>query len=298
MRSSLLLQEPTLQVLPSLATAIGLEHAVVLQQVYFLLQGQNNGRVLEDGERYIFNTYEQWGEHFPWWSARTIQRVFLGLEQRHLLVSRQPEGVFSRRKYYRVNHGAVEKLTYQHLTEKTIEQPKRVVERAKSGCSGSSVFGTFGNAKSGCSSYREDTSESTTEIHTGESTIRDECVKALASLENQDLSQITDWGKHEKACAIIRKVCPGLTPGMVFNRAANYRLTFTTPCTSTAVAKHWARLVTAPSKAVQPNSQKAVVVEKWPLTRRPPGVSVEEFEDWAARKKWVAVCKASGVSPD
>lgn len=296
MRSSLLLQEHTLQVLPSLAKAIGLESAIALQQVYFLLQGSHNGRVLEDGERYIFNTYEQWEEHFPWWGARTIQRVFLALEQRHLLISKQPEGVMSRRKYYRVNYGAVEKLTYEMLAEKTAEQRKRVDEGAKNGCSGSSKSGTFGGAKIGCSSYRENITENTTEIHTAESPILDECVLALASLENQDLSQITDWGKHTKACARIKERCPALTPDIIRERAANYRTHFSVSLTSTGLAKHWALCEVPHANAAQATK---VAPPKMTLRQKPPSVPDEEYNtEWVARVAWLDHCRKNGLNPE
>lgn len=44
MKRSLLIEEPPLQILPSLAAAIGLNEAIVLQQLYWLLQQPNNGK--------------------------------------------------------------------------------------------------------------------------------------------------------------------------------------------------------------------------------------------------------------
>lgn len=85
MSSSLLLREPPLQVLPSLAVAIGLNEAIALQQVYYLQSNPNNGRQLADGERYVFNTYAEWREYFPFWSEHTVKRVFIELENRHLI---------------------------------------------------------------------------------------------------------------------------------------------------------------------------------------------------------------------
>lgn len=115
--SSLLLQEPPLQVLPTLATALGLEAAVVLQQLYFLLQNPKNGRSI-GGERYIFNTYEQWhADHFPFIPERSLRRIFVRLEKTGLIISCQPEGTVSRRKYYRIGMGALAHLTYGRFSE-------------------------------------------------------------------------------------------------------------------------------------------------------------------------------------
>lgn len=107
---SLLLPEPPLQVLPSLAEAMGLENAIVTQQLHYLLLNPKNGRLV-NGERWIFNTYEQWrSEFFPFWSERTVRRVFGALEEMHVIESCQPEGAMSRRKYYRINHGMLHRL--------------------------------------------------------------------------------------------------------------------------------------------------------------------------------------------
>jgi len=159
MKSSLLLQEPTLQVLPSLAVAVGLEQAIVIQQLYFLL-GKGFGKVLGDGDRYIYNTYEEWQQqYFPWWSPRTVQRIFIDLEKKHWVVTQQPEGSLSRRKYYRLCHGQIEKLTYQFLEEhKGDHQRDRVVEGAKNGSS-SCQTGMMERAKNGCSSYRDNSKD-------------------------------------------------------------------------------------------------------------------------------------------
>ncbi len=124
-RSSLLLEEPPLQVLPSLAVAIGLHEAIVLQQLYFLLRNPRNGRLCSDGERYIFNTYEQWHkDHFRFITLRTVERTFVALEKMGLIISCQPEGVMSRRKYYRIGIGALSKLTFGQFDEKDAEGAK------------------------------------------------------------------------------------------------------------------------------------------------------------------------------
>ena len=104
-----LFDERPLILLPSLARAVGVNGAIVIQQLHFYLANPDNGRV-HDGERWIFNSYEQWHKSdFPFWSAVTIRRIFCDLEKRKLIASRQPEGRASRRKYYRINYGALEK---------------------------------------------------------------------------------------------------------------------------------------------------------------------------------------------
>jgi hypothetical protein len=102
--STLLLDERPLMVLPKLATMIGLHEAIVLQQIHFLLQMESSGRVI-DGEKWVWNTLESWQrEHFPFLSLRTLRRAIDSLERFGLLVSCQPDGRVSRRKYYRINY--------------------------------------------------------------------------------------------------------------------------------------------------------------------------------------------------
>jgi len=105
---NLLIEEPPLQVLPSLAEAIGLEESIVIQQMHYFLR-KGSGKEF-NGHRWLFNTYEQWKTIFPFWSERTIRRIFTRLESMHLVESCQPEGRMSRRKYYRLNQGMMSKI--------------------------------------------------------------------------------------------------------------------------------------------------------------------------------------------
>ena len=101
--SPLLIDEPPLQVLPALAIAIGLNEAIVLQQLHYLLRNPQFGRRVEE-HKWIFNTFEQWVcEYFPFWSVRTVKTIFTNLANMRLIVTCQPEGRLSRRKYYRID---------------------------------------------------------------------------------------------------------------------------------------------------------------------------------------------------
>lgn len=104
----LIIPEPPLQVLPTMARCIGLENAIVYQQLYYLLRFEGNGRTI-NGRKWIYNTYEDWQKIFPFWSERTLRRIFNSLEEMFLVESCQPEGRASRRKYYRLNEGMLER---------------------------------------------------------------------------------------------------------------------------------------------------------------------------------------------
>ncbi len=84
--SNLLIDRDTLIILPRLATRIGLNEAIILQQMFYWLGGDRKPHV-RDGRRWVYNTYEGWREQFPFWSERTIRRTIRRLEELSLLES-------------------------------------------------------------------------------------------------------------------------------------------------------------------------------------------------------------------
>jgi hypothetical protein len=105
-KSHLLIDEPALQVLPSLAVAIGVEEAIVLQQLHWWLNNPNNtGRVDENGDKWVYNTYEKWKkDNFPFWSVDKIKRIFLNLEKGGVVISAQLDAKkHDMQKFYRID---------------------------------------------------------------------------------------------------------------------------------------------------------------------------------------------------
>lgn len=96
--SSLLIQEPPLQVLPSLANEIGLNEAIMLQQVHYW------GLKKEDG--WTYQSVKDWAEQFPFWSERTIERTISSLKKTGLLQIEQRGGQM-RTNHYRVNYDSI-----------------------------------------------------------------------------------------------------------------------------------------------------------------------------------------------
>jgi len=109
----LLIDEPPLQVLPTLAQAIGLNEAIVLQQVHYWLNPRFNKNFFE--ERYwVRNTYEQWRQQFPFFSERTLRRTIGSLEALGLLVSCMG-GHLKQIKFYTVNYGLLNQADLANL---------------------------------------------------------------------------------------------------------------------------------------------------------------------------------------
>lgn len=82
--AKLLFDESPLVVQPGLAKKIGLNEAIVLQQIHYWLQGNKSGKEI-DGARWIYNSLADWQEQFPFWSESTIYRTLQSLEEKMLL---------------------------------------------------------------------------------------------------------------------------------------------------------------------------------------------------------------------
>jgi hypothetical protein len=104
--SRLLIDENPLQVLPSLATAIGLNESIILQQVQYWITGS---KVHErDGHLWIYNSIPQWKENFPWWSESTIKRALNNLRESGLLiVANFNAAAFDKTLWYRIDYEAL-----------------------------------------------------------------------------------------------------------------------------------------------------------------------------------------------
>jgi hypothetical protein len=105
--SKLLYDEPALLVFPSLATRIGLNEAILVQQLHYWMVNPKIGKVIE-GKHWIFNTIEQWQENFPFWSRNTIRRVLDKLEQKKIIKSGNHNKLtLDHTKWYTLDYGAL-----------------------------------------------------------------------------------------------------------------------------------------------------------------------------------------------
>lgn len=105
-----LVDEHPLLVLPSLATALGLNEALLLQQLHFMLQTSSH---VHEGRRWVYNTYDQWQQVFPFWKPRMLRTILTDLEKLHLLLSRNfNKSPADRTKWYTIEY---EQLS--HVTE-------------------------------------------------------------------------------------------------------------------------------------------------------------------------------------
>jgi len=113
MSSKLLLDEHPLIVLPSLALKIGLNEAIVLQQVHYwliLAERTKDTKKFIEARWWTFGTYKTWqSENFPWWSINTVGRTFRSLEKAGLLLTLRPDASeWNQTKWYTIEYTKLE----------------------------------------------------------------------------------------------------------------------------------------------------------------------------------------------
>ncbi|MCJ1786326.1 conserved phage C-terminal domain-containing protein [Staphylococcus warneri] len=100
--SKLLIDDYPILVLPKLATEIGLNEAIVLQQIHYWL---GSSKHIHDGFNWIYNSYKEWEEQFPFWSNVTIRRTITSLEKQNLIItSNYNKAGFDKTKWYTINY--------------------------------------------------------------------------------------------------------------------------------------------------------------------------------------------------
>lgn len=99
---------PQLHFCPLEAEAVGLNEAIVISRVRFWL---SRSKHIYSSKPWIYNTYSDWQLQFPFWSVRTIQGIFLRLEQQGILKStnRLNKSRYDKTKWYSLDEEALAK---------------------------------------------------------------------------------------------------------------------------------------------------------------------------------------------
>ena len=107
--SQLLVNEPPLQVSPTLAVELGLKEAIVLQQIHYWLNFQFSRHFI-DGNYWVRYLPEQWERHFSFWDQKTLCNSIRSLERQGVLSTYETEDS-NKTKYYRINYWILSKVT-------------------------------------------------------------------------------------------------------------------------------------------------------------------------------------------
>jgi len=163
--NNLLIDDYPILVLPKLATEIGLNEAIVLQQMHYWINKSNH---IHDNKRWIYNSYKEWEQHFPFWSNATIRRTISSLEKQELvLVGNYNKAGFDKTKWYSINYSKLEGVS------------KRVAQNEQTSCS-KRANAVVQNEQTNTRDYTENTSDSR---HT-QSNIYEYITKELENIQN------------------------------------------------------------------------------------------------------------------
>lgn len=100
--SKLLLDESPLVIIPSLAKKIGLNEAIILQQIHYWIQ---SSKKVINGIKWTYNTFEELEDQFPFWSQKTIKRTIYSLrDMGYLLIENHSADKRDKTNWYSINY--------------------------------------------------------------------------------------------------------------------------------------------------------------------------------------------------
>ncbi|HHI2551383.1 TPA: DnaT-like ssDNA-binding domain-containing protein [Klebsiella aerogenes] len=101
---SLLFSRNPLVVNPELAVRIGLNEAILLQQLNYWLKEPSSG-IDHDGFHWVYNTLEGWKKQFPFMSESTIKRGFTSLKRMGIVrIEQLSQNKHDKTNYYSIIH--------------------------------------------------------------------------------------------------------------------------------------------------------------------------------------------------
>lgn len=110
MDDRLLISEPPLQCMPSLAVAFhSSDEAIILQQIHYWIA---RSQKVIDGRKWVYNSMTEWQKQFPWIkSIKTLRKYFDDLEKRGLLITGNfNKAKFDKTKWYSIDYDALARL--------------------------------------------------------------------------------------------------------------------------------------------------------------------------------------------
>ena len=134
--SRYLIIEDPLVVLPTIARALDINKAIILQQIQYWLRKSKHER---DGHRWVWNSYREWSQQFTWLTPRAIRHHIKELENLGLLVAGEyNRDTRDKTKWYRIDYAAVDDLVTKSshgvstggtppVVEGSVQEPPEVV---------------------------------------------------------------------------------------------------------------------------------------------------------------------------
>lgn len=191
--SLLLLKSRPLVVIPELAVRLGLNEAMLLQQIQYWLTETTSG-VEYDGSRWIYNTVEEWKNQFPFFSESTIKRAFTNLKNQGVLrIEQINKSNHDRTNYYAINYGHHLLTEEVNMTQSNSDNPSNravqndLIDRRKLKPSNGSKCAVLNGSK------WPDLTENTTEITSESTTETNSSCQVPAEPDNLPEKLILDY---------------------------------------------------------------------------------------------------------
>lgn len=86
--TKLIENEPVMTYQTSVALAVGLHEAMLLQQIHYWIEVNKakSDSVMIDGRYWTYNTYEEWQKQFPFWTSKTVRNIVKKLRDLGVLI--------------------------------------------------------------------------------------------------------------------------------------------------------------------------------------------------------------------
>ncbi|HEY6612726.1 MAG TPA: hypothetical protein VIZ86_16550 [Pseudomonas sp.] len=105
---AMLFEENVLVLSPQLAVAVGLNEAIILQQMHYWLK---KTKTIVDGKPWIYNTHDEWAIQFPFWQPESIRKIIARLRKNELIEIRKlAPSAWDKTNYYTIQYDTLEGL--------------------------------------------------------------------------------------------------------------------------------------------------------------------------------------------
>lgn len=110
MKATWLYDEHPILIDKKLASVIGLNESIVLQQLNYWLHGKSAKQI--DGRLWIYNTYDNWQkDNFPFWSKSTVRRALDSCIKKGLIITGNfNKAGFDNTKWYSIDAGKLDQV--------------------------------------------------------------------------------------------------------------------------------------------------------------------------------------------
>lgn len=112
-KSKILFDDNPIVIDTKLASAIGLNEAIVIQQIHYWLEiNKKKNLNFIEGKFWTYNSVRKWQEdHFLFWTEKTLKRTFNNLVEKGLLITANyNKSKFDKSLWYSIDYEKLEKM--------------------------------------------------------------------------------------------------------------------------------------------------------------------------------------------